>query len=93
MSSRVSCDRPARAASAFVFSIFRVLSNFLIIVNGGPSILRDHRAQTRSDRIHPEAMAPIIPNYKQTWGNIRKIASAPEVTKQLTFKSHDYRAS
>ncbi len=55
--------------------------------------MRDHRAQTRSDRIHPEAMAPIIPNYKQTWGNIRKIASAPEVTKQLTFKSHDYRAS
>ncbi len=35
----------------------------------------------------------IIPNYKQTWGNIRKIASAPEVTKQLTFKSMGYRVS
>lgn len=33
----------------------------------------------------------IIPNYKQTWGNIRKIASAPEVTRHLTFKSQDYR--
>lgn len=33
----------------------------------------------------------ILPNYKQTWGNIRKIASAPEVTKQLTFKSQEYR--
>jgi arsenite oxidase large subunit len=35
----------------------------------------------------------IIPNYKQTWGNIRKIADAPEVTKSLTFKSQEYRAS
>jgi arsenite oxidase large subunit len=33
----------------------------------------------------------IIPNYKQTWGNIRKIASAPEVTKQLSFKAQEYR--
>jgi arsenite oxidase large subunit len=35
----------------------------------------------------------IIPNYKQTWGNIRKIADAPEVTKSLTFKSLEYRTS
>jgi hypothetical protein len=35
----------------------------------------------------------IIPNYKQTWGNIRKIASAPEVTRKLTFKSQEYRTS
>lgn len=35
----------------------------------------------------------IIPNYKQTWGNIRKIASAPEVTKALTFKRQEYRTS
>ena len=35
----------------------------------------------------------ILPNYKQTWGNIRKIASAPEVTKQLSFKSGEYRKS
>ena len=35
----------------------------------------------------------IIPNYKQTWGNIRKIADAPEVTRKLTFKSQEYRAS
>jgi len=35
----------------------------------------------------------IIPNYKQTWGNIRKIADAPEVTRHLTFKSQEYRTS
>lgn len=33
----------------------------------------------------------IIPNYKQTWGNIRKIADAPEVARRLTFKSQEYR--
>jgi arsenite oxidase large subunit len=33
----------------------------------------------------------IIPNYKQTWANIRKIADAPEVTRHLTFKSQEYR--
>ena len=35
----------------------------------------------------------IIPNYKQTWGNIRKIADAPEVTRKLSFKSQEYRTS
>jgi len=34
----------------------------------------------------------IIPNYKQTWGNIRKIANAPEAVRHLTFKAQDYRA-
>jgi arsenite oxidase large subunit len=32
----------------------------------------------------------IIPNYKQTWADIRKIANAPEVTRHLTFKSQEY---
>ena len=34
----------------------------------------------------------IIPNYKQTWGDIRKIADAPEVTRSLSFKSREYQA-
>jgi arsenite oxidase large subunit len=34
----------------------------------------------------------IIPNYKQTWANIRKIADAPEATRHLTFKSQEYVA-
>jgi len=34
----------------------------------------------------------VIPNYKQTWGDIRKIADAPEVTRSLSFKSREYRA-
>jgi arsenite oxidase large subunit len=33
----------------------------------------------------------IIPNYKQTWGNIRKIADRPAVTNHVTFKSQEYK--
>jgi len=34
----------------------------------------------------------IIPNYKQTWGNIRKISDAPAGVRHLTFKSQEYTA-
>jgi len=33
----------------------------------------------------------VIPNYKQTWGGIRKIADMPEGARHLTFKSLEYR--
>ena len=32
----------------------------------------------------------IIPNYKQTWGAIRKLANAPESVRHLTYKSQEY---
>jgi arsenite oxidase large subunit len=32
----------------------------------------------------------VIPNYKQTWGNIRKIADAPASLKALSFKSQEF---
>ncbi|WP_018701104.1 arsenate reductase (azurin) large subunit [Amorphus coralli] len=34
----------------------------------------------------------IIPNYKQTWGDIRKIADAPRSVGHLSFKSKEYSA-
>ncbi len=34
----------------------------------------------------------ILPNYKQTWANIRKISDAPEGVRHLTFKSQEYSA-
>jgi arsenite oxidase large subunit len=33
----------------------------------------------------------IIPNYKQNWADIRKIASASETTKRVSFKSPEYK--
>jgi arsenite oxidase large subunit len=35
----------------------------------------------------------VIPNYKQTWGNIRRIAGAPAATQHLTFKPIEYRTA
>ncbi|MBL8710707.1 MAG: arsenate reductase (azurin) large subunit [Rhodospirillaceae bacterium] len=34
----------------------------------------------------------VIPNYKQSWGDIRRIATAPELTRSLSFKSREYQA-
>jgi arsenite oxidase large subunit len=35
----------------------------------------------------------VIPNYKQTWGSIRKLADAPAAADHLSFKSWEYRAT
>ena len=32
----------------------------------------------------------ILPNYKQTWANIRKISDAPQAVKHVSFKSKEY---
>ena len=32
----------------------------------------------------------VIPNYKQTWADIRKLADAPEAVRHLSFKSRHY---
>ncbi len=34
----------------------------------------------------------VLPNYKQTWGDIRKISNAPASVKHLSFKSKEYKA-
>jgi len=33
-----------------------------------------------------------VPNYKQTCGNIRKIANAPRAVRHLSFESQAYQA-
>ncbi|HVZ52776.1 MAG TPA: arsenate reductase (azurin) large subunit [Pseudolabrys sp.] len=42
--------------------------------------------------VSPGVNELIIPNYKQTWGGIRKISDAPEAVRRLTFKSQEYTA-
>jgi arsenite oxidase large subunit len=34
----------------------------------------------------------ILPNYKQTWADIRKLAAAPAGVKHLSFKAQEYKA-
>ena len=41
--------------------------------------------------VSPGVNELIIPNYKQTWANIRKIASAPGAARATSFKSWEYR--
>ncbi|MBA3325328.1 MAG: hypothetical protein H0T41_08745 [Rhodobacteraceae bacterium] len=33
----------------------------------------------------------VIPNYKQTWANIRKLSARPASVAHLSFKSKEYR--
>ena len=40
--------------------------------------------------VSPGVNELIIPNYKQTWGAIRKLSDAPETVRHLSFKSLDY---
>jgi arsenite oxidase large subunit len=40
--------------------------------------------------VSPGVNELVIPNYKQTWGNIRKLSSAPGAARQTSFKSWEY---
>ena len=40
--------------------------------------------------VSPGVNELMIPNYKQTWGSIRKLADAPAGVEHLSFKSLDY---
>lgn len=40
--------------------------------------------------VSPGVNELIIPNYKQTWAAIRKLADAPELARRLSFKSLEY---
>jgi arsenite oxidase large subunit len=42
--------------------------------------------------VSPGVNELVIPNYKQTWAAIRKLADAPEGVRQLSFKSLEYVA-
>ena len=48
--------------------------------------------RVRGNVVSPGVNGFIIPNYKQTWANIRKISDAPEAVKHLPFKSREYPA-
>jgi arsenite oxidase large subunit len=41
--------------------------------------------------VSPGVNELIIPNYKQTWGAIRKLSNEPEAVRHLSFKSMEYK--
>ena len=57
-----------------------------------PSCCSAIRPACRATSSTPGVNELVIPNYKQTWANIRKISDAPEGVKHLTFKSQEYSA-
>ncbi len=50
-------------------------------------------AGTQGNVVNSGVNELILPNYKQTWANIRKISDAPASVKKLSFKSWEYVAS
>ena len=49
-------------------------------------------AGTQGNVINGGVNELVLPNYKQTWANIRKLADAPASVAHLTFKSQEYDA-
>ena len=49
-------------------------------------------AGSQGNVINPGVNELVLPDYKHTWGNIRKIADAPESAKHVSFKSKEYTA-
>ena len=48
---------------------------------------------TQGNVINPGVNELILPNYKQTWANIRKISDAPASVKHLSFKPKEYTSA
>ena len=49
-------------------------------------------AGSQGNVVGPGVNELVLPNYKHTWGNIRRIAGSTERTKGVSFKSKEYRA-
>ena len=50
-------------------------------------------AGSQGNVVNPGVNELVLPDYKHTWGNIRKIANATPRSKAVSFKSKEYVAS
>lgn len=50
-------------------------------------------AGSQGNVVNPGVNELVLPDYKHTWGNIRKVANATPRTKGISFKSKEYKAS
>jgi arsenite oxidase large subunit len=74
------------ATQAMVYPESTAKRNETFMLFGAPS-------GTQGNVINAGVNELILPNYKQTWANIRKISDAPASVQRLSFKSWDYVAS
>ncbi|CUH67124.1 Arsenite oxidase subunit AioA [Thalassovita gelatinovora] len=49
-------------------------------------------AGSQGNVVNPGVNELVLPDYKHTWGNIRKLADAPPQAKAISFKSKEYTA-
>ena len=47
-------------------------------------------AGSQGNVINPGVNELVLPNYKHTWGDIRKLADAPPQARAVSFKSKEY---
>ena len=74
------------ATQAMVYPEPTARKNETFMLFGAPS-------GTQGNIVNAGVNELILPNYKQTWTNIRKISDAPASVRGLSFKSFDYVAS
>jgi arsenite oxidase large subunit len=74
------------ATQAMVYPEPTARKNETFMLFGAPS-------GTQGNIVNAGVNELILPNYKQTWANIRKISDAPASVRGLSFKSFDYVAS
>ena len=48
-------------------------------------------AGSQGNVVNPGVNELVLPDYKHTWGNIRKIANATSRVKAISFKSKEYK--
>jgi arsenite oxidase large subunit len=56
--------------------------NTVAMVFGSP-------AGSQGNVVNPGVNELVLPNYKHTWGDIRKIADATAQTLKISFKAHE----
>lgn len=49
-------------------------------------------AGSQGNVVSPGVNELVLPDYKHTWGNIRKLANATPRSKAVSFKSKEYTA-
>ncbi|MEO0625247.1 MAG: arsenate reductase (azurin) large subunit [Pseudomonadota bacterium] len=77
-------DVGATQAMAYPTETAKIGETFMLF--GAPS-------GTQGNVINAGTNELVLPNYKQTWADIRKISNAPSSVAHLSFKSKEYRSS
>ena len=50
-------------------------------------------AGSQGNVINPGVNELVLPDYKHTWADIRKISDAPATAKAVSFKSKEYKSA